>query len=227
MRLIALMIAGMMAAAMARAADAQAIEGQLAITRTLTKQRVVLPAYSVRGVSPKKNESASGPINEWERVVVYLEAGKAPAATRIVATMDQTGERFQPEVLVIPVGSSVSFPNSDPIFHNVFSLSKAREFDLGFYPEGKTRIVKFDKAGVVQVFCHLHPHMNATIVVVPGPWYTRPSNNGTFSFSKLPAGTYEVVVWHKSAGLFRKQIQVSDGSVTKVSMEIPVGVDAP
>jgi len=228
MRLIALMIGGMLAGPMAPAADAQEIHGQLAITRSLTKQRVVLPSYAVRGVSPRKSETASTPVNEWERVVVYLEADKglaATASTRILATMDQTGERFQPEVLVVPAGSSVSFPNSDPIFHNVFSLSRTREFDLGFYPEGKTRIVNFTKPGVVQVFCHLHPHMNATILVVPNAWHTRPADNGTFTLSKVPAGTYDVVVWHKSAGLFRKQVHVSASGVTNVSMEIPVGIE--
>jgi plastocyanin len=227
MRLTALMISGLLVGALAPAADIQSIHGQLTITRSLTRQRVVLPAYSVRGVSPKKNAPAPGPVNEWERVVVYLETDKAPVANKIVAALDQTGERFQPEVLAIPAGSSVSFPNSDPIFHNVFSLSKTREFDLGFYPAGQTRVVRFDKQGVVQVFCHLHPHMNATILVVPNAWYTRPSDNGTFSFSNLPAGNFRVVVWHKAAGFFKKQIQVVDGAITTVSMEIPIGMDTP
>jgi plastocyanin len=208
-------------------ADAQEIQGQLAITQTLTRQRVVLPTYSDRGVAPKKNATPPAPINEWERVVVYLESDKAPAAAKSLATLNQVGERFVPEVVVVPVGSSVSFPNSDPIFHNVFSLSKAREFDLGFYPAGQTRSVKFDKPGPVQVFCHLHPHMSATILVVPNAWYTRPNDRGSFTFSTIPAGTYQVVVWHKSAGFFKKRVQVSEGGVAKVSMEIPVEMDLP
>src|SRR5262252_1933879 len=122
MRLIALMIiGGMVAGAATFATDAQEIQGQLAITRTLTKQRVVLPAYTVRGVSPHKHDGPTSPINEWQRVVVYLEADKAPAAPHVTAVLNQTAQRFEPEILVVPVGSSVSFPNSDPIFHNVFS----------------------------------------------------------------------------------------------------------
>ena len=223
MRLSALtLIGGMIVGTMAPGAAAQEIQGQLAITRTLTKQRVVLPAYSVRGVTPHKHEAAPKPINEWDRVVVYLEADNAPAAARIVATLDQTGQRFEPEMLVVPVGSSVSFPNSDPIFHNVFSLSRSKEFDLGFYPAGKTRIVKFNKAGVVQVFCHLHPDMNATILVVPNAWYTRPNEHGAFTFTGLPPGAYQVVVWHQAAGFFRKRIQVSEGGAARISMEIPL-----
>jgi len=227
MRLIALMIGGLIAGATAPSATAQEIQGQLVITRPLTKQRVAFPAYTVRGVSPHQHDAAPSPINEWQRVVVYLESDKAPAAARLIATMNQTGQRFEPEMLVIPVGSTVSFPNSDPIFHNVFSLSKTRQFDLGNYPSGKTRMVTFEKPGVVQVFCHLHPDMNATILVVPNAWYVRPDEHGAFTFSGLPSGTYQVVVWHKSAGSFKQRVQVSQGSVSKVSMEIPVGLNAP
>jgi len=227
MRLIALIIGGLIAATTVPAAAAQEIQGQLAITRTLTKQRVVLPAYTLRGVSPHKHDAAPSAINEWQRVVIYLESDKAPAATRALATLNQSGQKFEPELLVIPAGSTVSFPNSDPIFHNVFSLSRTRQFDLGNYPSGKTRMVMFDKPGVVQVFCHLHPDMNATILVVPNAWFTRPDEHGAFNFSGLPSGTYQVVVWHKSAGTFKQRIQVSQGSVAKMSMDIPVGADEP
>jgi plastocyanin len=227
MRLIALMIGGLIAVATAPSAAAQEIQGQLAITRPLTKQRVVLPAYTVRGVSPHKHNATPSTINEWQRVVVYLESEKAPAATNLIATLNQTGQKFEPDMLVIPVGSTVSFPNSDPIFHNVFSLSKTRQFDLGNYPSGKTRMVTFDKPGVVQVFCHLHPDMSATILVVPNAWYIRPDEHGAFTFAGLPSGTYQVVVWHKSAGIFKQRIQVSQGSVSKVSLEIPVGLNEP
>jgi plastocyanin len=227
MRLIGLMIAGLIAGATIPAAAAQEIQGQLAITRTLTKQRVVLPAYTVRGVSPHKHDTPASPINEWQRVVVYLESDKAASARKVNATLNQTGQKFEPEMLVVPVGSTVSFPNSDPIFHNVFSLSKTRQFDLGNYPSGTTRMVTFDKPGAVQVFCHLHPDMNATILVVPNAWYTRPDEHGAFTFSGLPSGTYQVVVWHKSAGFFKQRIQVSQGTVAKMSMEIPVELDEP
>jgi len=227
MRLIALIIGGLIAATTVPAAAAQEIQGQLAITRTLTKQRVVLPAYTLRGVSPHKHDAAPSAINEWQRVVIYLESDKAPAATRVLATLNQSGQKFEPELLVIPAGSTVSFPNSDPIFHNVFSLSRTRQFDLGNYPSGKTRMVAFDKPGVVQVFCHLHPDMNATILVVPNAWFTRPDEHGAFNFSGLPSGTYQVVVWHKSAGTFKQRIQVSQGSVAKMSLEIPVGAVEP
>ncbi len=102
--------------------------------------------------------------------------------------LNQQGSRFDPELIVVPTGSTIQFPNLDPIFHNVFSLSKARKFDLGYYPEGQSRSVKFNDAGVVQVYCHIHANMYAAIVVTDSPWYVKPEADGSFSFSNVPAG---------------------------------------
>jgi plastocyanin len=225
MRRIAPMIGWLLiSGAMSATGLAEDIQGQLVIIRPLTKQRVVIPTYDVRGVTPaKQSDNGNQAINEWDRVVVYLEGDAAPEAARVIATINQKGQRFEPEMVVVPVGSTVSFPNSDPIFHNVFSLSKVRQFDLGFYPAGETRLVRFTKPGVVQAYCHLHPDMSAAILVVPNAWYTRPNDRGEFTFSGLPIGEYQVVVWHKSAGLFRKQVRVPAGNATKVVMEIPLG----
>ena len=226
MRLTGVALSAVFLAMMVHAATASGdIQGHLSITRTLTKKRVVLPDYSLRGVVPNKSShSVNKPISEWERIVVYLEGSGAPTEPE-TAVLNQTGERFEPAIVVVPAGSTVSFPNSDPIFHNVFSLSKARQFDLGYYPEGDTRKVRFPNPGVVDVYCHLHPDMNATILVVPNGWYTRPDAQGSFSFADLNAGTYQVVVWHKSAGFFRKKVRVSDGGTASIAMDIPIEVD--
>jgi hypothetical protein len=123
---------------------------------------------------------------------------------------------------VVPVGSTVSFPNFDPIFHNVFSLSKAKSFDLGYYPAGQTRTVKLERAGVVQVYCHLHPQMTAAILVAPNAWHTKLQTDGTFSLSGIPAGTFTVIAWHKSAGFFRRTVQVSEAGSVEVDFTIPI-----
>src|SRR5262245_8995174 len=105
--------------------SAEDIHGHLSITRTLTKQRVQLPIYESRGVpvSAHKHTDGSGPsVNEWDRVAIYLEGTNPPPAAPVNSTIKQSGQRFEPEMIVIPAGSTVSFPNSDPIFHNVFSL---------------------------------------------------------------------------------------------------------
>lgn len=213
-------------AAMPFALEAGDVQGQLSITRVLTPLRVVLPSRQVRGVPPhapaQERFDEAGDINEWKRVAVYLEGGSAPRPEAITAVIDQKGQRFEPEIVVVPLGSTVSFPNSDPIFHNVFSLSGAREFDLGFYPAGDTRTVTFDASGVVQVYCHLHPDMTAAVVVVPNAWYAQPEDDGSFVLTGVPAGTYQLVVWHKTAGSFRQEIRIPDEGTVSVSMEIPL-----
>jgi len=120
------------------------------------------------------------------------------------------------------VGSTVSFPNEDPIFHNVFSLSKARAFDLGYYPAGETREVKFDAPGIAQVYCHLHSDMSAAVVVVPTQWYSQPDEHGSFSFPGLPAGSYRVVLWHKSAGFFIRKVELEEAGTLDFSFKIPI-----
>jgi len=99
----------------------------------------------------------------------------------------------------------VTFPNFDPIFHNVFSLSKARSFDLGNYPMGQSRMVTFQAAGLIAVYCHLHSNMAATIVGDSDRWATQAEGNGAFAPKTFP-WTYTVVAWHKAAGTFRKTV---------------------
>ena len=161
-------------------------------------------------------------MNELGSVAVYLE-GQLPGPEKpIRVELEQAGQRFEPQLVVIPVGSSVSFPNGDPIFHNVFSLSGAKKFDLGYYPAGQTRIVKFDEPGVVQVYCHLHPNMYAAIVVVPSRWYAKPGEDGTFAFHDVPPGTYRLVAWHLNAGFFRREVHVAPTGGTDVVIDIPI-----
>ena len=109
---------------------------------------------------------------------------------------------------MIQAGAKVSFPNLDPIFHNVFSLSGAKTFDLGNYPKGDTRMVIFPEPGIVYVNCHLHPNMTATIVVDAKQWNTKADRDGHFVLPDVPPGKYTVVAWHKAAGFFRQQVDV-------------------
>jgi hypothetical protein len=139
--------------------------------------------------------------------------------------MEQINRRFQPDLLAIPVGSTVSFPNMDPIFHNVFSLSKPKAFDLGNYDKGESRSVVFAKPGVVYVNCHLHPNMAATIVVTPNQWYARANASGQYRIADVPPGQYTVVAWHKAADFFRKSILTVSGSNSTADFFIPLGDD--
>src|SRR5580698_1198623 len=141
--------------------------GTVVIERKLTRRTVTAPAPAYqRGVAV---ELGSKPIQDplaFERshVVVYLE-GNGPASPSRAASIEQQDRQFVPDLVVAPVGSTVSFPNMDAIFHNVFSLSKPKHFDLGNYSKGQTRTVAFPVAGIVYVYCHLHPNMAASIVI--------------------------------------------------------------
>lgn len=198
------------------------IRGRILITKVLTRKRLALPDYQMRGVpSPPKADEAAA-IDEFSRSVVYWDEPSTAPATPISVKLVQQNTHFVPEILVVPVGSTVSFPNQDPIFHNVFSLSKAKQFDLGYYPAGQTRIEKFEKVGVVQVYCHIHHDMNAAILVVPNSTYVQPGKDGMFTFSGIPAGSQHIAVWHKSAGFFRKKIEVPETGAIEVSFTVPV-----
>jgi plastocyanin len=160
--------------------------------------------------------------------VVYLE-GSGPAvddASRLTAQVQQLARRFVPDVVAISAGSTVSFPNMDPIFHNIYSLSKPKTFDLGSYDKGETRKVSFPRSGIVEVYCHLHPNMAATIFVTPNRWYARPDRSGQFRIPNVPPGQYTVVAWHKSAGFFRKSITVENGHGAVADFFIPLEADA-
>lgn len=125
--------------ALAAAGD---VTGHAVITKRLTKKAVASPVYNLRGATAPVAPSGGAPVNEFENTVIMMEGGPAAPNAPITATIEQRNSHFDPELLVIPVGSTVQFPNFDPIFHNVFSLSRTEPFDLGFYPLGKSRTVK-------------------------------------------------------------------------------------
>ncbi|HEX5483542.1 MAG TPA: hypothetical protein VFZ08_13040 [Terriglobia bacterium] len=228
MKIGVLILSGCLLAGTAGAAEPGSIVGRIIVTRAMTKRRVSLPAYSLRGVSTGQvdaDEAAThqkSRSNELSQVVVYLQGPGLPKGAPVTATLAQKDRRFDPDFVVVPVGSTVSFPNDDPVFHNVFSLSKTKKFDLGYYPRGETRKVKFDQPGVVQVYCHIHSDMSAAILVVPSAFWTRPSADGSFSFKNVPPGSYEIIAWHRSAGIFRYQTTVEARQRRVVQIEIPV-----
>ena len=213
-------------------AAAQSISGTIQITKKLTNRRVT-PSVSIyqRGTTVELGKDAEEDPLEFERsrVVIYLE-GPGPAgsnaADHATFKMQQLDRRFVPDMLAVPVGSTVSFPNMDPIFHNIFSLSKPKSFDLGSYDKGETRSVIFPKPGIVDVYCHLHPNMSGTIVITPNRWYARSDRTGKYQIQDVPPGEYTVVAWHKTAGFYRKKILVEAGHDSTADFLIPVSEDA-
>lgn len=155
-------------------------------------------------------------------VVVYLENGpKAPPESEnLVLRVQQRDKQFRPQVVVAPLGSSLAFPNEDKIFHNVFSLSKAARFDLGLYKSGESKLVKTKKAGVIDVFCNIHPQMFAKILVVDTPHYAITEADGRFTIPAVPVGTYQLVAWQAKGEKSTAQVSVARGRKSELEIEL-------
>jgi len=155
---------------------------------------IVANRYAGGGAAPR--EVAAVPA------LVFLEGpiagADAPAALHV--EMAQRDTAFRPDALVVPVGSTVRFLNEDKFFHNVFSYSKTKRFDLGRYPKGEAKSVVFDKAGPVAVFCEIHKWMRGAILVVENPYYATVQPDGSFSLPNVPPGKYKLSVWHAERG---------------------------
>ncbi len=167
-----------------------------------------------RDVAVRKHKDYTG-------VVLWLEpldrAAPAPQPKR--TQMVQREKRFTPHVLAIPVGSTVDFPNYDPIFHNAFSNFSGQPFDVGLYAPGTNRSVVFKHSGVVRVFCNIHPTMSAIIAVQRTPWLVVTPASGNFSFNNVPAGEYQLHLFHERAvpenlAALERRIAVSDAGLT-------------
>ena len=202
-------------------AETVGITGTVRVTTSLTKKRISVPQVYERAVAIAPPVGVRDVEAELRRVVVYVDGTKL-ASRPVRVTMNQSQRRFDPDVVAVSAGSSVSFPNGDPIFHNVFSLSETKHFDLGNYKEGDTRVIAFEHPGVVQVHCHLYANMSGAILVTPNSWFTQPAASGAFSLPALPPGHYTVVAWHKTAGFFRREIDVREGQLVNLDFEIPI-----
>jgi plastocyanin len=147
------------------------------------------------------------------RSVVYLESAPAAAFADVEpvhALMDQRNETFIPHVLAIVAGTTVDFPNSDKTYHNVFSISKARSFDLGRYAAGRSKSVRFDRPGIVRVFCEIHSHMSAFILVFNHRFFAVTGPDGRYQIGGVPPGHYTLDAWNEGAVRESRQITVPE-----------------
>ena len=146
------------------------------------------------------------PVNDASMVVVWLvpldrakTVNTMPPAKPGTYQMLQRDKKFAPELLVVPIGSQVAFPNGDPWFHNVFSLYRGKRFDLGLYQAGATKSVEFNRLGASYIFCNIHPQMSAVILTVDSPYFGVTDKEGRISISGVPVGRYRMRVWYKDA----------------------------
>ena len=162
-------------------------------------------------------------VQNRERSVVYLDSAPRGAFEQTTpghAVMDQRDETFVPHVLAITTGTTVDFRNNDRIFHNVFSLSRVKPFDLGRYAAGRSKPVRFDAPGIVRVFCEIHSHMNAFILVFSHPFFAVTDDDGNYRIDNVPPGTYGVIAWNEGTASDPKPVTVADGAVTELDFSL-------
>lgn len=177
----------------------------LFVVRVLTPDLAVGQGNTVAGNVFLQGVPADG-------AVVYLKHESIPSGTTSpeALVIDQRSLRFVPQVLSVLPGQEVQFRNSDPLFHNVFSPDTLGEdFDLGTYPAGQWRSHRFHRPGVHPILCHVHPEMEAYVVVVTTPYHAVSDATGRFRVDNLPSGTYALEVWHRRAAPYRRTVNVT------------------
>jgi plastocyanin len=158
-------------------------------------------------------------------VVVYVVGFDEPPPAQTVE-IRQRDKRFVPELVAVTAGQSVSFPNDDPFYHNVFSPSAAHKFDLGQYPKGETQTKRFPSIGVVDVFCNIHPQMAATVLVLPNRRFARAGADGAFRIDGVPPGHWTLYAWRRGVTEpVSAPIDVTTSGVVQVELALEVKRD--
>lgn len=203
-------------------AHAGTVHGTLRVPVGTESVSPVVQAYAGQAASlPDPIPIVHGLVTD---AVIWIEGLSAAAESTMAAPktrpqMAQKGQNFVPRVVAVSVGQAVDFPNFDPIFHNAFSVSPVKRFDLGKYPRGQSRKVIFNKVGVVQVFCDIHANMAGFIRVVPSRALAEPDGFGEFAIDGVPPGTYTLKVWHPDYPPLERRIAVPESGDLEVLLD--------
>jgi plastocyanin len=191
----------------------------------ITPEHAAAPAAARPSVAELGMKETRGSASDEQRSVVYLETAPRGAfedRSDLRVRMDQRNETFVPHVLAVMIGTTVEFTNSDRTYHNVFSLSRTRPFDLGRYPTGASKSIRFERPGVVRVFCDIHSHMSAFILVFSHRYFDVTDDEGRFHIDSVPPGTYNVVVWNEGQERDVRRVTVPEEG-GEVEMNVTLG----
>jgi len=193
-----------------------AIRGRVEIRRAVTAMER-RPGVADLGTPPGRG------MPDLRRSVVYLESaprGAFEPSDAGRAVMDQRNETFVPHVLAITTGTTGHSTNYDKLYNNVFSLSKSKPFDLGRYAAGNSRPVRFDRPGIVRVFCDIHSHMSAFILVFSHPFFALTDAEGRYRIENVPPGTYGVIAWNEGTSSDPKAVTVPDRGLVELDFTL-------
>ena len=187
------------------------IKGKVEINQVTLAPQNSRRGYAHSGHMMSAQNSDNSPVN----VVVYLEeiSKKRNYQPGKTTSLNQKNAEFIPKVLPIVKGTMVTFRNDDDMYHNVFSLSEVKKFNIGRRPKGENVPVTFDKAGEVRVFCDIHSQMSAFILVLENPYFTKPNDDGYFVIRDIPSGTYRIKVFHPKLKCESQIIEVGDREI--------------
>jgi plastocyanin len=211
------------------------IEGTVTISTVLAERRPRFRPYSDPGTGNVPPAPPADPVAaELHNVVIYMDGDSTvlPAPPDVVeahrhGAIAQRDEQFVPHVVAVMVGATVDFPNDDDVYHNVFSLSSAKTFDLGRYPKGSSKSELFARPGTVQVFCHIHSDMSAIVLVLPNPYFASPADDRHFVIDGVPEGDYTIVGWHERIKPITRRIHVTAGQTVTADFNIPLPQGGP
>jgi len=196
------------------------IDGKVALTPAdLGFRGGVKPNADVGQLSGHAEHAGSVVASDSAFGVAYLVDLQAdPSRPYGAALLDQSGQRFVPRILAVVVGQQVEFRNSDKVFHNVFSYSPPKRFDLGRYPRGKSKTLTFQKAGLVQIFCDIHSNMRADVVVVPSEHFAYVNGDGSFRLDGVPPGAHRLSIWLPVRGERTVDVTVPENGTAAVTV---------
>ena len=190
-------------------------KGEMQMQSTLSRTQTILALLAISTVAAHAG-GVGGKVTAGKGIsVVWVEAvaGQTFPKPDKPFRIDQKSLMFQPHILVVPVGASVSFLNSDSVAHNIFwpaiSGTKKLSHNLGTWPEGQTRTFRFDTPGVVPLLCNVHPEMSGYIIVTPSPYYAATDTSGNFKIVNVPDGNYTVTAWHEGYKSRSKAVMVT------------------
>ncbi|MEE8335685.1 MAG: hypothetical protein V3S48_04545 [Candidatus Neomarinimicrobiota bacterium] len=185
------------------------------------------------GLFPGRGNIISGSVNikklngeyrtDRSNVVVFLDyvpGNMKKNNSQNNLTISQKNRQFIPRILPVVKGTTIDFPNDDLVFHNVFSLSRKKPFDLEIYPPGQSRQVTFDQPGWIKVYCNIHPQMTAHVIVLDNSFFSVSSENGFFVITDIPDGEYIIRAWHEFGSEFLKSIRVEGKTMSQIPIEI-------
>jgi plastocyanin len=146
-------------------------------------------------------------------VIVYVDGIQGEFQPDAVPPeMNHVNLRFDPSVLAVLKGTTVPFPNSDPVFHSAFSISPSNPFDLGIYAQGRQKSVRFVNPGVVEIYCRIHFHMRASILVLENPYHALTDQEGNYVINNIPEGDYSVRAWQSPSKYLTEKVSIRPGN---------------